>query len=64
MKHPRKKARLPKVPSKEMKGIIAHTNNIESKCIVSLLFISILKGNDLLGLKKGRYLERTDDGQN
>ncbi|WP_418603504.1 site-specific tyrosine recombinase/integron integrase [Hwangdonia sp.] len=52
IERPRKEAKLPKVLSKEeIVSIINHTNNIKHKCIVSLLYSSGLRRNELLNLK-------------
>jgi site-specific recombinase XerD len=52
IERPRKKVVLPKVISKEeVKAIIANTNNIKHKCIVSLLYSSGLRRNELLNLR-------------
>lgn len=52
IERPRKKVVLPEVISKkEVKTIIANTNNIKHKCIVSLLYSSGLRRNELLNLK-------------
>lgn len=52
VERPIKKQTLPKVLSKkEIKLIIANTNNIKHKCIVSLLYSSGLRRAELLNLK-------------
>ncbi|WP_296315199.1 site-specific tyrosine recombinase/integron integrase [Winogradskyella sp. UBA3174] len=52
VERPRKESKLPKVLSKEeIISIIEHTNNIKHKCIVSLLYSSGLRRNELLQLK-------------
>ena len=52
IERPRKESKLPKVLSKEeIISIINHTNNIKHKCIVSLLYSSGLRRNELLELK-------------
>ncbi|UKM63474.1 site-specific integrase [Flavobacteriaceae bacterium GSB9] len=52
IERPRKESKLPKVLSKEeIFSIIDHTNNIKHKCIVSLLYSSGLRRNELLQLK-------------
>ena len=52
IERPRKKSKLPKVLSKkEIISIINHTNNIKHRCIVSLLYSSGLRRNELLQLK-------------
>lgn len=52
VERPIKKQSLPKVLSrKEIKDIIAHTNNIKHKCIVALLYSSGLRRAELLNLK-------------
>lgn len=52
IERPRKESKLPKVLSKEeIISIINHTNNIKHKCIVSLLYSSGLRRNELLQLK-------------
>jgi len=52
IERPRKESKLPKVLSKEdVISIIKHTNNIKHKCIVSLLYSSGLRRNELLELK-------------
>ncbi len=49
---PRKDKKLPKVISKEeVRSIIAHTNNIKHKCIVSLLYSAGLRRSELIALK-------------
>lgn len=43
---------MPKVLSKEqVLSIIAHTNNLKHKCIVSLLYSSGIRRNELVNLK-------------
>ncbi len=52
IERPRKEQKLPEVLSKdEIKLIIQNTNNIKHKCIVSLLYSSGLRRNELLNLK-------------
>ena len=52
VERPRKKQTLPKVLSKEeVTKLIAHTNNIKHKCIVSLLYSAGLRRSELLNLK-------------
>lgn len=52
IERPRKESKLPKVLSKEeIISIINHTNNIKHRCIVSLLYSSGLRRNELLQLK-------------
>ena len=52
VERPRKKHTLPKVLSKEeVMKLIAHTNNIKHKCIVSLLYSAGLRRSELLNLK-------------
>ncbi len=52
IERPRKKTKLPKVLSKEeIISIIDNTNNIKHRCIVSLLYSSGLRRNELLQLK-------------
>jgi len=52
IERPRKKSILPKVLSKEeIIAIINNTNNLKHKCIVSLLYSSGLRRNELLNLK-------------
>ncbi len=52
IERPRKTFKLPKVLSKEeIFSIIAHTNNIKHKCIVSLLYSAGLRRNELIHLK-------------
>ncbi len=52
IERPRKEHKLPKVISKEeVKQIIANTNNIKHKCIVSLLYSAGLRRGELLNLK-------------
>lgn len=52
IERPRKKSKLPKVLSKEeIVLIINNTNNIKHRCIVSLLYSSGLRRNELLQLK-------------
>lgn len=51
MERPRKEEKLPKVLSKEeVISIIAHTNNIKHRCVVSLLYSAGLRRNELLNL--------------
>ncbi len=52
IERPIKKESLPKVISlEEVEAIIKNTNNIKHKCIVSLLYSSGLRRNELLNLK-------------
>lgn len=52
IERPRKESKLPKVLSKqEIITIINFTNNIKHKCIISLLYSSGLRRNELLQLK-------------
>ncbi|MGS0526475.1 site-specific tyrosine recombinase/integron integrase [Zobellia nedashkovskayae] len=52
IERPRKEKKLPKVLSKEdVLSIIAHTNNLKHKCIVSLLYSSGIRRNELVNLK-------------
>lgn len=52
IERPRKERKLPKVLSKEdVLSIIAHTNNLKHKCIVSLLYSSGIRRNELINLK-------------
>lgn len=52
IERPRKQHKLPVVLSKDnVKRVIAHTNNIKHKCIVSLLYSAGLRRSELLGLK-------------
>ncbi|WP_316931451.1 site-specific tyrosine recombinase/integron integrase [Psychroserpens sp. Hel_I_66] len=52
IERPRKISKLPKVLSKEdIISIINHTNNIKHKCIISLLYSSGLRRNELLNLR-------------
>ncbi len=52
IERPRKEKKLPKVLSKEdILSIIAHTNNLKHKCIVSLLYSSGIRRNELVNLK-------------
>jgi site-specific recombinase XerD len=52
IERPRKESKLPKVLSKEeIIAIINLTNNIKHKCIISLLYSSGLRRNELLELK-------------
>lgn len=52
IERPRKEHKLPKVLSKEeVISLINHTNNIKHRCIVSLLYSSGLRRNELLELK-------------
>ena len=51
IERPRKEKKLPEVLSKdEVLGIIQNTNNIKHRCIVSLLYSSGLRRNELLNL--------------
>ena len=51
MERPRVEEKLPKVLSKEeVLSIIAHTNNIKHRCVVSLLYSAGLRRNELLNL--------------
>ena len=51
MERPRVEEKLPKVLSKEeVLSIIAHTNNIKHRCLVSLLYSAGLRRNELLDL--------------
>lgn len=51
IERPRKEKKLPEVLSKdEILGIIQNTNNIKHRCIVSLLYSSGLRRNELLSL--------------
>ncbi|MDO6759606.1 tyrosine-type recombinase/integrase [Tamlana sp. 2_MG-2023] len=52
IERPRKEKKLPQVLSKEaVLRIIAHTNNLKHKCIVSLLYSSGIRRNELVNLK-------------
>ena len=52
IERPRKEQKLPIVISKqEIKSIIANTNNLKHKCIVSLLYSAGLRRSELLNLK-------------
>ena len=52
IERPRKEYKLPKVLSKEeVQRIIANTNNIKHKCIVSLLYSAGLRRGELIKLK-------------
>jgi site-specific recombinase XerD len=52
IERPRKEKKLPKVISKEdVLKIIANTNNLKHKCIVSLLYSSGIRRNELIHLK-------------
>ncbi|AIZ43775.1 recombinase [Cellulophaga baltica 18] len=52
IERPRKEKKLPKVLAKEdVFGIIANTNNLKHKCIVSLLYSSGIRRNELINLK-------------
>lgn len=52
IERPRKEHKLPKVISKEeVLAIIAHTNNIKHRCIVSLLYSAGLRRGELISLK-------------
>ncbi|MBO3098787.1 site-specific tyrosine recombinase/integron integrase [Gelidibacter pelagius] len=52
IERPRKEKKLPKVLSKEdVLSIIANTNNLKHKCIVSLLYSSGIRRNELINLK-------------
>lgn len=52
IERPRKETKLPKVLAKEeVLSIIANTNNIKHRCIVSLLYSAGLRRNEVLGLK-------------
>jgi len=69
IERPRKEFKLPKVISKEeVKKIIANTNNIKHRCIVSLLYSAGLRRGELLHLKvsdidSNRMLVRVDDSK-
>ena len=69
VERPRKEFKLPKVISKEeVKRIIANTNNIKHKCIVSLLYSAGLRRGELLNLKmedidSKRMLIRVNSGK-
>jgi integrase/recombinase XerD len=66
VERPRKKHTLPKVLSKdEVMKLIANTNNIKHKCVVSLLYSAGLRRSELLNLKiadieSGRMLIRLE----
>jgi len=52
IERPRKEKKLPKVLSKEdILNIIANTNNLKHKCIISLLYSSGIRRNELVNLK-------------
>lgn len=52
IERPRKEKKLPKVLSKaDVLQLIAHTNNLKHKCIVSLLYSSGMRRNELVNLK-------------
>ncbi|PKG44017.1 site-specific tyrosine recombinase/integron integrase [Psychroflexus sp. MES1-P1E] len=52
IERPRKEKKLPKVLSKEdVLSVIANTNNLKHKCIVSLLYSSGIRRNELVNLK-------------
>ncbi|MGO4921327.1 site-specific tyrosine recombinase/integron integrase [Maribacter spongiicola] len=52
IERPRKEKKLPKVLSKEdVLSIIANTNNLKHKCIISLLYSSGIRRNELVNLK-------------
>jgi site-specific recombinase XerD len=52
IERPRKEKKLPKILSKEdVLSIIANTNNIKHRCIVSLLYSSGIRRNELVNLK-------------
>lgn len=52
IERPRKEQKLPQVLSKEeIRSIIANTNNIKHRCIVSLLYSAGLRRSELLDLK-------------
>tara|TARA_R110000868_G_C10798427_1_gene756874 strand:- start:14 stop:1144 length:1131 start_codon:yes stop_codon:yes gene_type:complete len=52
IERPRKEKKLPKILSKEdILSIIANTNNLKHKCIVSLLYSSGIRRNELVNLK-------------
>ncbi len=52
IERPRKEKKLPKILSKEdILRIIANTNNLKHKCIVSLLYSSGIRRNELVNLK-------------
>ncbi|WP_055436641.1 site-specific tyrosine recombinase/integron integrase [Lacinutrix algicola] len=52
IERPRKEKKLPKVISKDdVLKIIANTNNLKHKCIVSLLYSSGIRRNELVNLK-------------
>lgn len=69
VERPRKEHKLPKVLSKdEILAIIANTNNIKHKCIVSLLYSAGLRRSELLNLKPAdidskRMLIRVNGGK-
>lgn len=52
IERPRKQQKLPKVLSKEdVLSIISNTNNLKHKCVVSLLYSSGMRRNELINLK-------------
>ena len=52
IERPRKEHKLPKVISKEeVLAVMAHTNNIKHRCIVSLLYSAGLRRSELINLK-------------
>ena len=52
VERPRKETKLPKILSKEdVLNIIANTNNLKHKCIVSLLYSTGMRRNELVNLK-------------
>jgi site-specific recombinase XerD len=52
IERPRKEKKLPKVLSKaDVLQLIAHTNNLKHKCIISLLYSSGMRRNELINLK-------------
>ena len=52
IERPRKEKKLPKILSKEdVLNIIANTNNLKHKCIISLLYSSGMRRNELINLK-------------
>lgn len=54
IERPRPGEKLPKVLSKEdVMAIIAHTNNIKHRCVVSLLYSAGLRRNEVLNLVPG-----------
>lgn len=54
IERPRKETKLPQVLAKEeVLAIIANTNNIKHRCIVSLLYSAGLRRNEVLDLKPG-----------